>query len=390
VPATLTVVERLPLNANGKLNVRALPAPSPAQGRRAGRRPRTSAEAAMCGLFAEVLGAEQVGPEDSFFDLGGHSLLAVRLISRVRSAFGVGLSVSSLFSSPTPAGLTEQMKEGPGPDPLTPLLPLRAGGGRPPLFCVHPGGGLSWCYATLPGKLAPDVPVYGLQARGLHDGERLPGSIAEMAADYLEQIQAVQPTGPYRLAGWCFGGGVAHQIACQMQAAGEKVTLLALVDAVPSNPSPGQRIETPEELPESDRELLRDVLNGFDVDLPRLDDHPLDLASTLLIIRQQSGAAGGLADHSLLALMKILRNNIWLSIDAVPSTFRGDVLFFAAQPDGADPSRWVPYVTGRIETHHIPARHEHMTHATAIAAIARVVGAAMARADTGHALGFTP
>jgi len=75
--------------------------------------------------------------------------------------------------------------------------------------------------------------------------------------------------------------------------------------------------------------------------------------------------------------MKILRNNIWLSIDAVPSTFRGDIVFFAAQTDGVDPNLWVPYVTGRVETYHIPARHDHMTHTTAVAEIARVVGAAL-------------
>jgi amino acid adenylation domain-containing protein len=380
VPTTITVIDRLPLSPNGKLDLRALPAPSAPSGSPAGREPRTPAEAAMCDLFAEVLGARRVGPEDSFFDLGGHSLLAVRLISRVRSAFGASVSVGSLFTSPTPAGLAERLREGPGPDPLSPLLPLRVGGSRPPLFCVHPGGGLSWCFAALPGQLGPDVPVYGLQARGLHVGERLPGSIADMAADYLELIRAVQPAGPYHLAGWCFGGGVAHQIAAQVQAAGDKVALLALVDAVPSNPSPGRRIAAPDDLPISQRELLRDVLNGFDVDLPRLDGQDLDLPGTLEIIRQQSGAAAGLADHSVLALTKVLRNNIWLSIDAVPGTFDGDMLFFAAQTDGTDPARWAPYVTGRIDTHVIPARHDHMTHTAAIAEIAPVMLAALGRA----------
>jgi len=377
VPTTITVIDRLPLSPSGKLDLQALPAPSAPSGSSAGRQPRTPAEAAICGLFAEVLGVRQVGPEDSFFDLGGHSLLAVRLINRVRSAFAASVSVGSLFMSPTPAGLTAALREGAGPDPLATLLALRVGGSRPPLFCVHPGGGLSWCFAALPGRLGHEVPVYGLQARGLHDGERLPGSIAEMAADYLEQIRAVQPAGPYHLAGWCFGGGVAHQIAAQVQAAGDKVALLALVDAVPSNPSPGGRIAAPEDLPVSERELLRDVLNGFDVDLPRLDGRELDLPSTLEIIRQQSGAAAGLADRSVLALMKVLRNNIWLSIDAIPGTFDGDVLFFAAQTDGIDPARWAPYVTGRIGTHVIAARHDHMTHAAAIAKIAPVLLAAL-------------
>jgi hypothetical protein len=153
--------------------------------------------------------------------------------------------------------------------------------------------------------------------------------------------------------------------------------MLALVDAVPSNSSGGRRVPTPEQLPVSERELLRDVLNGFDIDLPGLDGRPLDRRSTLEIIREQSGAAVGLADHSVLALMKVLRNNIWLSIDAVPGVFRGDILFFAAKADGVDPARWAPHVTSRIRTHHVPARHEHMTHASAIAEIAPVMLAAL-------------
>ena len=229
--------------------------------------------------------------------------------------------------------------------------------------------------------------MYGLQARGLHAGEELPRSIGEMAAGYLEQIRAVQPEGPYHLAGWCFGGGVAHQIATQLQAAGEPVALLALVDAVPSNPSPdGRRIATPGELPVDERQLLRDVLNGFDLDLPRVDAGKLDRQATLEIIKDQiskaqSGSAGGLADDRVLALVRVLRNNIWLSLDFVPGVFRGDLLYFAAKVDGIPAAVWAPYLTGRIEAHDVAARHDHMTHATAVAEIGRVIATWLTAGD---------
>ncbi|WP_233518476.1 non-ribosomal peptide synthetase [Streptomyces corynorhini] len=369
VPSAVVALDAFPLGPSGKLERRELPAPVFTGGGGA-RRPSGPREEALTRLFAQVLEAERVGPDDAFFDLGGTSLLAVRLVARVREEFGTELTIGSLFEAPTPAALAARL-DSTGPaasDALGVVLPLRAGGERPALFAIHPAGGIAWCYAGLAARLGRDQPVYGVQARGLTGDEALPRTLHEEAADYVRQIRAVRPHGPYRLLGWSVGGVLAHTVAVLLQEAGEKVELLALLDAFPAE----QWRERP--APE-EGDALTAVLRmaGFD----RTDENtPDDVVATL---RRAGSPLAGLGDRTLARIVDIVPNHARMMREHRHRRYEGDLLFFtAAAPraeDWLDRESWRPHVSGRIVNLDLDCTHPQLLRGPHLDDIAAVLTA---------------
>src|SRR5690606_9828190 len=180
--AAFVVLERFPLNANGKLDRKQLPKPVFAA--RSRREPRTPLEHTITEVFAEVLGVESVGMDDSFFELGGTALVATRAASRPRAALRSPLPGVWPCTAPTPRppaelaarALAEQSgARAVGESAFDVLVPLRPGSGAP-LFCFHPFGGIAWSFAGLAAHLDDDRPIYGLQSPALGSDEALPAS----------------------------------------------------------------------------------------------------------------------------------------------------------------------------------------------------------------------
>ncbi|WP_188316851.1 amino acid adenylation domain-containing protein [Solihabitans fulvus] len=361
LPSTWTRVDTVPLTPHGKVDRAALPEPE--QTSTAGRRPQLGREAALCALFAETLGLDTVAPDTDFFTLGGHSLLALRLASRVESALGVRVPVAALFESSTPAALAERLGgNGFQGDGLAPIITLRAGGDRTPLFCVHPGSGLGWSFAALLPHLAPGRPVHALQTPAAQGHRDLPDTLAELAAQHVARLRAVRPHGPYLLIGHSFGGLLAYEIATQLRAAGEEIGLLGVLDTMPK---PQDVTERPLDPAEIAREAHAVFLRHAAPEAP-IPSGQHARAETLALIRGGQGIYAAFDDTALDTLLDACGNHIRVGRAWRPAPFDGRLTLFSATRD-TNPSEGTDakvaawrHVATDVDVHELDCGHRNV------------------------------
>ncbi|WP_442930904.1 amino acid adenylation domain-containing protein [Mycolicibacterium sp. 050232] len=377
VPAAVVPLENLPLTVNGKLDRRALPAPDYTDGHEY-LPPATLTEEILSGIYAQVLGLERVGVEDSFFDLGGDSLSAMRVIAATNSRLDTDLPVRIMFDAPTVRSLARQVGKAEGAEEVIPVEVLKRGSGVP-LCCVHDGFGLSWSYRALGHYV--DGPIIGIN-HVPDGGEPEPRSIQSMAASYADRIQALHPAGPYRILGWSFGGVVAHALAVELQRRGCEVQRLVLLDAL-LNPNRFWKgltrvIGTNRAIVES--WVLDYVLRTNDVGVPA-HWKPLTYPRVAELMEKQGSSPPSrqLVDF----MVRSVSSGQLLLLDHAPDVFDGDIVMFSAARRRCDDSggagieswwtrrrnrsaarsllhSWRPYASGEISVLPVNCTHFEM------------------------------
>lgn len=263
--------------------------------------------------------------------MGGTSLLATRLVAVIRDQHGADVPMQALFLDPTPAGIAARVEAPSDGDnavaaALSPLLPIRPNGALPPLFCVHSVSGVAWSYTGLLPHLEPDRPIYGLQLPHLSEDDCGLDTVEQLAQRYIHEMQTVQPHGPYHLLGWSLGGLIAYDIATRLEAAGEQVQMLAMLDS---------RIlaDEPEIADASAGELLAALLGDSSL---AAENVSAERAAELL--HEHQGPFGALGAAHMERLYTGYLAGTSMGYRFRPRRYDGDLVYFTAtEPDSPPP-----------------------------------------------------
>jgi thioesterase domain-containing protein len=222
------------------------------------------------------------------------------------------------------------------------------------------------------------IPLYGLQARGIDGTTQPPTSVRDMAAEYIEQIRAVQEVGPYHLLGWSFGGVVAQEIAFQLQTEGHQVAALICMDAYPGNQG---------EIADSIGDE-KEIAGEAEDPSAELQDEADRLAR--YIRREQGRMTPDISDEQIMAIVKIRQNSTRIAFTHKPRRFEGDLLLITALEDRARPgdtSVWTPYISGKISEFGLPCTHNEMARPDMLAKVWHCISSWLGLKDGGAAEG---
>jgi thioesterase domain-containing protein/aryl carrier-like protein len=287
-------------------------------------------------IWQRILQQPSVHVEDNFFELGGDSSLALQLFNEIAKNHGQELPPVTIYQAPTIAALAALLEQ-PALKRFPPLVLMKSGTERPPVYLAHGLGGSAMDFFQPVRFLQTGHPIYGLQSRGIDGVDEPFDRIDDMALFHLEAIRELQPRGPYLLIGYSLGGLVALEMAQLLTAMGEKVALLAMIDAYPhmSHISLGQRL----------RIRARQARRG------------------LQFVGDLGGSASYKppADVSFSPTMQRVRNSAYLALTRYqPRLYRGKVKFVRAAVSSVFPhdaaAVWTKFATD-FEVETVPGDH---------------------------------
>jgi arthrofactin-type cyclic lipopeptide synthetase C len=408
VPSAFVRLETLPLTPTGKVDRKALPAPEgESEAGHGYEAPVGETEEALAEIWAEVLRVERVGRNDHFFDLGGHSLLAVRVISRVRQVLGVEVGIADLFEKPVLSTLAQHVVQALlaqfDPEELARLgvlldddatpepgvgddraVAIRPSGTQRPLFLVYEGAG-SIAYAqVLHPHVGDDMPVYALPAPPADAPLR---TVEGMAARLVRMIREVQPSGPYRVAGWSFGGVLAYEVASQLIGRDEIVEFVGMLDSY----HPDRASSVPQDVAQEHALLLHLLRmaeavesNGrVDFDVAGVANGEVDLETFVTRCREQGLLPGHVTVEDARRMRDRLRNDQRALREYSPPPLPVAVHLFPAEHSGdPEPSRgWRATLSAaQLRVTPVPGTHLSMMQAPNAAALGAALSRTISRA----------
>jgi thioesterase domain-containing protein len=302
----------------------------------------------------------------------------------------VDLPLALLFQKPTIEHLAAHIRQQSGEawQQFSPLVEIQRGASGRAFFCVHPSGGNVLCYADLAKHLGGDQTFYGLQAQGLDGAQVALTSIEEMAESYLEAIQAIQPIGPYLLGGWSMGGLVAFEMAQQLQARGQHVSMLALIDT--NVPTLEARLAKSDEISfmlsfARDMGLAWEQLQVSANDLVGLDSrqqlaHVLELATTANVLPPDMDQA------QVERLFNVFKTNVRAMLDYAPKPLPAHITLLKAEErlgaPGDSQGGWQTLALEGVEVFTVPGNHYTMVREPHVKVLAGYLARRMANEPT--------
>lgn len=233
IPQVFMILDQMPLNANGKIDRKALPPPvivADTSKDDMSFVQLSITEEKLKDIWKTILNHDRFGINDNFFTIGGHSLLGVRMFIELEKQLGVKLPLQTLFKSPTIKELATVIDNEESHLEWKPVVMFRKGGNKLPLFCLHMHNGNIYRWKVLEKYLPDDQPIYAIQPKALDPKQKPHRDIVEQAAYYIKEIKKIQPNGPYHFVGLCYGGTTAYEMALQLEAMDEKTALLFMVN----------------------------------------------------------------------------------------------------------------------------------------------------------------
>lgn len=237
IPSVFVWLKDFPRTSSGKIDKQALPAPDQLHSGNQSNytAPQTETEKEIVKIWEELLNVKDIGIDDNFFELGGHSLIAIQFMIQIEKANSHGLPLATLFEYPTIRTLARLFDGQNKPTTYTSLVPIKPSGSKMPIYIVHGGGYNVLNFSGIGLHVDTEQPVFGIQAQGLDGVEEPMDNMEDIARYYIESILAQNPTGPYALAGYSFGGYVVIEMARQLRLMGHEIKLLAIFDTNAKN-----------------------------------------------------------------------------------------------------------------------------------------------------------